>query len=346
MQKDEILSMKQIILSIKENVFELISNYKIIILVIIPFSIYYTYKFYNTRPIYFAEVKFLVEGNASSGGSLGGLLGQFGLRNTGKSNPYKIVEVAKSKYIFQKVMFSKYNNDFIANHIVKIYRLNEKWGKNEPLFRTFGFRNSEIEKFDSLERIAFVQLFSKVMGGKNSKEALVTFNYEEDKGIYSYKINCEDENLAINLQNKSYEYLRHFFEEDMLENSLKTSMVLRDKADSIQGLLQLKIAQMANLQDRSLGLILSTPGVKKMTLEKEIQALTLAYTEVLKSYELADINLRDAKPLFLKMDESISPLDIVIPSLFINLLKAALLGVFFSCGYILARKSYRKIMLN
>ena len=101
---------------------------------------------------------------------------------------------------------------------------------------------------------------------------------------------------------------------------------------------------MANLQDKSFGLILATPGVKKITLEKEIQALTIAYTEVLKSYELADINLRDSKPLFLMMDESIIPLDVILPSLLINTIKALILSLVFSVGFILIRKYFSDLM--
>lgn len=338
------LSMKEIVVEIREYKNEVYKNYKIIVLVFIPFFFFYVWKYYNTKPVFYADLKFLVEGSASTSGGLGGLLGQFGIKNSGKTNPFKIVEVANSKNLFHKTMFDKYDGDFVANHIITKYELLKKWSKNEEKFQTFKFRHDKFSELDSLERIAFVHLFQIVMGGKNSKEHLISFSYNEDHGVYSYNVKCVDEKLALNLQNKSYYHLKRFFEEDMLENSLKTSIVLRDKADSIQNILHLKIAQLANLQDKSFGLILATPGVKKITLEKEIQALTIAYTEVLKSYELADINLRDSKPLFLMMDESIIPLDVILPSLLINTIKALILSLVFSVGFILIRKYFSDLM--
>ncbi|HRG65118.1 MAG TPA: hypothetical protein PLV12_04900 [Saprospiraceae bacterium] len=340
----KVLTIKDIILTLKDYFLEIVRNYTIIIVASIPFLCYYIYNFYNTKPTYFAEVKFLVEGSSSSIGGLGGLLGQFGLRNTGKSNPYKIVEVAKSKAILEKVLFSKYDNEFTSNHIINIYKLNEKWAENEPDFAGFKFNHSKYIDFDSIEKIAFVRLINKVTGGKESSNYMINFTLDSETGVYSYKTNSENEQLAIHLQNASYEFLRRFFEEDILENSVKTTVVLKQKADSLQNLLVNKTYQLANLQDRTLGLVMATPGVRKMALEKEIQALTLAYAEVLKSYELSDINLKDSKPLFLKLDESISPLESISPSIIINIIKALVLSVLFSGGLIVIRKLYRDIM--
>ena len=130
----------------------------------------------------------------------------------------------------------------------------------------------------------------------------------------------------------------------MVENSINTTLVLREKADSIKNLITNKTAQMAAAQDRTLGLVMATPGVKKLTLEKEIQALTLAYAEVLKSYEVSDITLKDTKPLFLKLDESIAPLGSTSSSLYLNLIKAILSAFVVGGGMIIGRNIYQEIM--
>lgn len=338
------LTMREIILTIQDYVREVLKNYFVLIFVFLPFMGFYIYKYYTTKPEYYAEVKFLVEGSSSSTGGLGGLLGQFGIRNTGKANPFKIVEVAKSKAIIEEVLFSKYDNELVANHIIELYELSDEWGKNEPQYLNFKFKHTKYSEFDSLEKTAFVRLINKVTGGKEAVDYMINFTFNNETGIYSYQTNSINEKMAIHLQDASYESLRKFFEEDMVENSIKTSIVLKQKADSLQNMLVKKTYQLASIQDRSLGLVLATPGVKKMTLEKEIQALTLAYSEVLKSYELSDINLKDTKPLFLKLDESLSPLDSTAPSLVINLIKAILLTVLFGAGFIIMRKLYREIM--
>lgn len=340
----KVLTMKEIILTAQDYFLEVLRNYLLLIIVFLPFCSYYIYKFYNTKPVYYAEVKFLVEGSSASTGGLGGLLGQFGIRNTGKANPFKIVEVAKSKAILEKVLFSTFEGDLTANHVLNAYQLNKEWAKNDSKFISFKFRNTKYDELDSLERIAYVRLIAKVTGGKDAVNCLINFTFDNETGIYAYQVNSENEKLAIHLQNSCYNYLRRFFEEDMVENSIRTTVVLKQKADSLQNILVNKTYQLANLQDRTLGLVMATPGVRKMALEKEIQALTLAYSEVLKSYELSDINLRDTKPLFLKLDESLSPLESVSPSIYINIFKAILLTMLFGGGFIIMRKLYREIM--
>ena len=67
----KVLTIKEIILTLKDYFLEIVRNYTIIIVASIPFLCYYIYNFYNTKPTYFAEVKFLVEGSSSS---IGGCL--------------------------------------------------------------------------------------------------------------------------------------------------------------------------------------------------------------------------------------------------------------------------------
>lgn len=197
---------------------------------------------------------------------------------------------------------------------------------------------------DSLERVAFSRVIKKMNGGKNRIDPVLSFVYDEDTGVFNYKINCENEKLALNIQTIAYANLKKFFEEDIIINSINTTNVLRAKADSIQQLITTKTYQLATIQDRTFGLVLATPGVKKMALEKEIQALSLAFAEVLKSYEISDVTLRDTKPMFLKLDESISPLESTTSSLIVSFIKAVLCGLIIGGGWLIGKDIYKEIM--
>lgn len=309
-----------------------------------PFVVFFGYKHFTFKPSYEAEVKFLVEGSTSSFGGLGGLLGQFGIRNTGKANPFKVVEVAQSNYLFERILFDQSVKPNIANRLIEVYQMDELWAKQDKKFENFRFVNTQLKQLDSLEKVAFSRLLQKLTGGKNHVNPILTFVYNEDTGIFNYRINCYDENLTLDLQSAAYNNLRKFFEEDILFNSINTTIVLRDKADSIQQLITKKTYELARMQDQTLELVLATPGVKKMTLEKEIQALTLAYAEVLKSYEISDITLKDTKPMFLKLDESISPLEATTSSIIINLIKALLCGLLIGVGWLVGKEIFKEIM--
>lgn len=342
--QEEEITLKELIIKIKSYVQEILKNYLLVILIILPFLAYFIFKHYTTNPKYKAETKFLVEGS-SGGGGLGGLLGQFGIRNTGKFNPFKVIEVAKSKTLLKKVLFTKNDGDYIINKLIETYKLDEKWAKKKPEWKGFRFKSDDMSKFSLMENQAFLNVYTKVVGGKKAKDPLLTFNYDEDSGVYNYNINTEDESTTLAMISNAYENLKYFFEEEIISNQLSTTVILRQKADSIQSLITRKSYQVASQQDQTLGLVVSTPGVKRATLEKEIQALTLAYAEVLKSYEMADINLKDTRPMFLKLDETYAPIEAIESSLLISIIKGLLLGGLLATIFIIGRSIYRQAMV-
>ena len=115
--QEEEINLKEIIIKFKFYSHEIIRNYLLVLVVTLPLLVYFVYKHYKTLPKYEAETRFLVEGSSGSGG-LGSLLGQFGIRSSGKFNPFKVLEVAKSKTLIKKVLFSKTEGDYIINELI------------------------------------------------------------------------------------------------------------------------------------------------------------------------------------------------------------------------------------
>lgn len=339
---DEI-SLKDIIITIKDYTTEVLKNWLIVGIITFAISIYFIYAHFTFIPKYNAETKFLVEGSSGSGG-LGGLLGQFGLKGAGKFNPYKVTEVARSKVLLQKALFQKYDNDFIINHIISIYKLNEEWAKDDESLKSFKFKNNEFEKFDQKESLAFLRIYNLTIGNSDPNKNLLNFNYNDDAAIYKYNISTENEKLSLELINAVYQNLKYFFEEEIIKNQISTTIILKQKADSIQTLIKRKSYQLASFQDRTLGLEMSTPAAGKSILEKEIAALTMAYAEVMKSYEITDIGLKDTKPMFLKLDENFAPLECTGSNLIIQIIKGILIGILLSSVFLILRKIVREAM--
>lgn len=341
--QEEEFTLKELITKIKYFIQEILKNYLLVLFVSLTVLVYFLYKHYTTFPKYEAETRFLVEGSSGNGG-LGSILGQFGLRSSGKFNPYKVIEVAKSKSLLKKVLFTKINNDYIINELIKDYKLDEKWAKSKPEWKGFRFKTGDFSKFTLMENQAFLNIYTMIVGGKDSKEVLLSFHFDEDTGVYNYNVSTNKEALTLAIINNAYDELKHFFEEEIISNQLNTTVLLKEKADSIQRLIVNKEYQVANQQDRTMGLVVSTPGVKKSTLQREIQALTLAYAEVLKSFEMADINLKDTRPMFLKLDETYAPIEAVESSLLISIIKGLLIGGVLASVYIIGRSIYRQAM--
>ncbi|HMP32581.1 MAG TPA: hypothetical protein PKD85_23440, partial [Saprospiraceae bacterium] len=147
--------------------------------------------------------------------------------------------------------------------------------------------------------------------------------------------------LALQMLQESYTYLVKFFEDDNMEAQGKSAAILKYKADSLKTLIDRKIAQVASISDQSAGLVLQAPNAKRVTLEKEIMSLSTAYGEILKSYELSDVGMRDTKAMFLTLDESLPPLEPKESSLLINLIKGILLGGLVGTSLVIGAKIVR-----
>jgi hypothetical protein len=343
-EEDEV-TFKEIILKFHEYANEVKNSWFLLLFIIIPFLVFFLYKHFTQIPTYTAETKFFIEGNNNTSGGLGGLLGQFGIRSGGgKFNPSKISEVAKSKPFYRQILFEKYNDDFIANQIINKYGLLQNWVEIDPLYQNFKFKNTDFSKFDTLEKRAFLNIINLITGGPKAKNPLVSFEYDDGTGVYKYVTTTQNEALSIYINNLAYNKLKFFFEEELMANQVSSMYVLKSKADSIQRLIIKKTYQTASVSDRSLGLVRATPMAGKAILDKEIQGLTMAYTEIMKNYELSDINTRDTKPMFIKLDESMSPLDPKNSSLITSILKAILFGGLIGVSFIIFRKIYKNAM--
>lgn len=336
---NDTISLQDVILTTKSYINEIKTNWRLVGLILLLATAFFLYRHYTTPIAYKTESRFIIEGTGGSSG-LSGFLGQFGVKSGGKFNPYKVVEVAKSKNLFKKVFFTKYNSDFIINHIIKVYELNKVWGKNNPKWLNFKFTHNDFSKFNDMENLAFMNIFNMTIPDLN-KSRLLYFLYDEEKGVFTIRVDARDADLALNLTKEAYEELRKFFEVETVVTQVQTSAILKAKADSLQALIVRKNYQIADVQDRTLFAVQATPNIKREILSKEIQALTMAYSEIMKSYELADINLRDNKPMFILIDESMPPLPPHMTSLLESIIRGLLFGLFLSAIFISARKLYR-----
>jgi len=344
--QDDEITLKELILKIKEFVIELLRKWYIILLLTIPAVAYFYYKHINHDVTYTAETKFIIEGQ--SGGGVSNLLSQFGLRGGGggsKTNPYKVMEVAKSKLTVRDLLFKQDEGDFIANHILRDYQLIELWSKKKPEFKDFKFTSGDYENFTTLQNKVLLALIGKVIGSKTEKNPILGFSYDEDSGIFKYNITTKNEDLTLQIIDESYKYIVSFFETDLLLSQGKSTQILKSKADSIKTLIDRKIYQVARISDQSQGLQLQTPNSGKMILEGELLALKTAYGEILKSYEISDVGMQDTKPLFIKLDEPIPPLEPLKSSLLISLIKGILLGGLLGASIVIFMKIIRDAMV-
>ncbi len=347
---DDEITLRELILRIREYWREIWRNWWLIGLIAIPFVGYFLYKTFTHVPEYKAEIRFLVEGQGgSSVGSLGGLLGSFGFSSSGasNSNPYKILEVAKSKRMIGEVLLEKSisNDQLIANNIIDLYELTEKWKKNNPEMEDIMLRDIDINEFSKNERKAFLSLYGKTVGSKENREkALLKIGLDEDSGIFSILSNTKDEPLSLDLANKLYQKVKYFFEKQILEDQISTRDILMRKADSLNAVIDTKLREIARFEDSSRGLVSRESEITKEKMLLEVEGNTSAYVELQKSLQIADYELQNMKPQFMVIDQPYNPIKPTQESILLNLILGCLLGGFIGMGFIIARKIYQDAM--
>ena len=322
----EDISVGEIIGRIKVYFFEVLRLWWVVLIFCTIFCAYFVNKHLNTPTKFAAELKFIVEGDGGSSGMIGGLLGQFGIKRSGKNNPYKILEVARSNRVCKKLLVSELDNEKIGNKIVEYYKLREHWAEdnNQPMV-DYRFKDT-LALGDPIERLVFKAVKGKIWGSsQNPEEALLSISFDEDKGIYLILSRTVDENLSLKLATQLFEEVKQFFENDILENQRKTLNILKSKVDSLQTLRDNKNYDIAVFEDTHRYSIDKVNSSKKLSMLQDLQAINLAYGEIVKNYEMADISLKDNQSLFMTIDYPISPLT-PQPS---SLVLALILGLFF-----------------
>ncbi len=349
--QDDEITLKELIEKILEFWRELWSKKWWIILITLPFLLYFGYKAKISLVTYQAALTYTMADGGGGGGGLSGILGSFGLGKGGKVNLDRIVELSRSRNIIQKVLFTKVpldtldgKNDFIANHIITLYTLDEKWTNKKKDWSGFRFSSDSIKAFTPDELAALKMVHGKVVGGKDVKDPIFSNGFNEDTGILTMTSNTVDEELSIIFCNRVFEELKDYYVLSSTKSSEKSFNFVAEKTDSIIGLLKSKQYQLAKFNDSHRNLSDPNMLVQRKILETEIQKLTLMYGEATKNYEIADFSLEAGTPEISIIDEPLPPLEPIAESLLISLIKGGLLGGLIASGFFIARKIVRDAM--
>lgn len=344
------MSLKELILIIKEYFFELVRYWKLIAICTTPFIGYFLYKAFTTPKTYKAKLTFMVnedEGAGAIGGAMA-ILSQFGVgNNTSGYNKAKMLDLSKSRRIIQKVLFDsleiKDENDFIANHLIHLYQLHDKWEDSEAGLKDFVFDHGDTERFNRIENAAFLAMHRIIVGGEKTK-GLYTNASNEETGIMTLAAETRAEVLSIELLNKLYDELGTYYIEKAIEKQKSTYEVVEEKVDSIKRELNGKEYALANFKDRNRGLYSYKDQIKEQRLMVELQVLGTMYGEAVKNLEIADFTLKNKTPFIQLIDAPIGPLKPLKQSKLTAIILGGILGGLLGVIFVIARKIWREAL--
>lgn len=343
---DEI-TLKELILKLQEYFWEVVRNWKWVLLITIPFVAFFLYRTISTPVTYYGELTFMV--NEDDGNSMGGvsaILGQIGLGGgRRKNNLDKILELAKSKIIVKKVVFDSIKiggkEDFLGNHIIRLYDFHEEWEEDTTGLKKFLFTD---KNFSTLaDRKAFKTVYGKLIGGENI-EGILSTGYREDTGIMNFSANSINEQLTAELCINFYDYLSDFYITKTVEKQQQTYNVMSQKVDSVKTAMRAKEYQLANFADQHRGLYTAKDRLKEIQLKRDVKVLNEMYGVTLKNFEIADFTLKNKTPYIQLIDVPFLPLRLIAESKIRSIVNGILAGLFLSILFIVGRRIYRDVM--
>ena len=347
---DNYLTIKDIILVVQDYWAAVKRNWKWIAICIGIFLAYFLYKAFTAKPQFHAEISFMVNEDELGGGGVSSILGQFsGLLGGGdKLNFQKILEIARTRKIAEKVLFKSYDfdgkNDFIANHFIDILNASDKWApkkwyvRQENILKTFHFKHKNLDSFSRIENLALRQIHMNLL-------SILTTEFKEKTAMMKLKVSSESEMLSYELCRSIFEEMSNFYIDKSIEKQEETYKNLQAKADSLKAIMTRSEYGLANLKDSYRSTWLNQQDVPKTLLDRDIKTTALIYAEVVKNLELASFSLQNRTPYIQPVDEPIIPLLVTKPEWYKEMFKAIALGLLIGIGYTVAIYFYKKQMI-
>ena len=309
-------------------------------------SLFFTKAIFE-NPTYEAILTFMVEEEEGRGiGNIASVLGQFGLGGgAGKDqNLEKITSLTRTRKILHPVLLERMvvdgKLDFIANHIINIYELQDNW-KKDTLLSEFYFVNDDFSSFSKKENLALNIVYNLVAGNeKKGTKGLLKSGFSIETNFLFINITAINESLAIKMTESIYEKLSAFYIEESIKNPKQTFDILVQRTDSILVELTNTQKKLAYLEAKNTARVTHDDRIRKKILSRDLQILSIMYGEVLKTKETSDFILKNETPFFQTIDEPFSPITPEESSKLLALLLGGILGGFLSTAFFISKEIY------
>jgi uncharacterized protein involved in exopolysaccharide biosynthesis len=305
---------------------------------------------YFDKPVYKAELRFVVK-SEGSGSGLSGMLGGLGsvLGGSSGSPLERTIEIAGSDRIVGSALLSEVQidgrNEILANSLIRINKINEAWAKDSLLKNVqFTVRDSAIEQMDFPKRKAIKTLEAILI--PKSGDGIISKSIDKKSGVVMLAATHENEDFAIVLTKEIFNKLRDFYVEQMTTSAVNNVLILQKKVDSIKFELAKVQSSFARTTDQSFGLLFQEDKVELKKLAVREQMLMAMYAEAQKNLETFKFMNDSAIPSLTVIDMPYSPLKKIQKSKAFYTAGGFFLGGFLTFLFILIRRWYKNLMAS
>jgi hypothetical protein len=312
---DEI-SLKELILKIKEWWVYLLSQWKLIVGIAFIGALLGLAYALTSKPIYKAEFSFVLEDEKSSGGLSGalGLASQFGLDlgGGGAGGAFagdNLLELMKSRSMVQKALLSpiKINgkDQSLGDYYISINDLREDWEGKADLETLRYPINADVNNFDRTQDSVLMDIHQDII-----KNLLSVAKVDKKLSILKVTVNSENENFSKAFTEALVSVVSNFYVETKTKKSTANVAILQHQTDSVRNQLNRAISGVAQSNDAIPNLNAARQVLRSSVQQRQIdvQANTAILTELVKNLELSKLSLRKETPLIQVIDRPVLPL--------------------------------------
>ena len=349
---DEI-SLKELILKIKEWYNFLLTKWKLIILMgVIGGVIGFTYAYFQ-KPTYKATLTFAMEEEKSGGGGLSGALGlasslgiDLGSSAGGAFAGSNLIPLMKSRLLVEKTLLNPVivngDNISLAEYYIQLNKLRENWSEKPKIKNIQFLPNADRTKF-SLEQDSILQTIFNSLTGPNS---LIISQKDKKVSITNIEVISENEQFAKVFCENLAKETSEFYVETKSKKARLNVEILERQTDSIRGELNNAINGVAAASDNVYNLnpalnVRRTPSTRRQI---DVQANTAILTQLVAQLEMSKVTLRKETPLIQVIDRPILPLEKEKVGKLKSLILGGFLAGFLTVLYLIFSNLYKKII--
>ena len=305
----------------------------------------------SKKPVYTAQLKFILKSDNSASSALSGLSSLLGSSTSASSTSLeRIIELVGAEKVVIDVLFTKnkigQQEDYIINQIYQQFQFKKAWQKDSVLknFKPFSFKKS-IEEMSIVERKALKRMISYLLGNEKTK-GIISKSFDKKSGIISLNTSSFSEQLSIAITEQVYQTFVRFYINEASVTSNQNVDMLRRKVDSIRNELYAVQRSAAVQSDQALGVLLQQDRVENKSMAIKEQMLTVMYAEAQKNFQTYQTTQSMNKPIFSLIEEPFSPIEAKKTNINIFALLFAFAAAFLSLIIIRLRIKIKNVLAS
>lgn len=303
---------------------------------------------YFQKPVYTAELTFVLEGAQPGGGQMAGYAGlasQFGLDMGGGGQGVfegeNFLALMKSRLMTEKALLTTVEVDnkkiTLAEFYIDIYEWREKWKEKKSVLADVRIPpDLKPTSFSRLQNSIITSIYKTVLA-----ENLVVDKKDKKSGIISLKVESVDELFSMYFAEVLAKEVSTFYIDTKTKKSSENLAILQFQTDSIKRRLNFSMAGAASAMDAN-----PNPNLAKLVLrvpsqrsQGEVQINQAILTQLVQNLEMAKMSLRTETPLIQVIDRPVLPLAKTAPDKLATFIKWTILIIILFTGFLTVRRA-------